>query len=405
MKARLVVGENGDRGDLVVVQRVIGELVGAEYNPRKLSAEQRGQIEDSLKRFGFVDPIIVNTHPKRKNVIVGGHQRVKVAADLGYTHVPVVEVRLTEKQERELNIRLNKNTGEWDFEMLRENFDAVDLSAWGFTDEELSFLDVDDNSNNGDSDPPPDAPKDAVTKLGDIWTLGQHRLLCGDCTDFGNLDLLMQGEKASFCFTDPPYGVSYVGKTKDALTIENDAMPEKDLALFVSKAFDGVDYVLQGGGYVLATVPAGPLHLIFAKDWKDRGWLRQIMVWKKDSMVLGHSEYHYQHEPILFGWKEGGKRIKSSDRTKTTVWEFDRPKASKEHPTMKPVSMWVYGIKNHSRQGNLVFEPFGGSGTSLLACEKTGRICRCTELGPNYCDVIVQRWEELTGGKATVKHG
>jgi len=152
----------------------------------------------------------------------------------------------------------------------------------------------------------------------------------------------------------------------------------------------------------LATVPAGPLHLVFAKDWKDRGYLRQIMVWVKDSMVLGHSEYHYRHEPILFGWKPG-ERYKNSDRTRTTVWEFDRPKASREHPTMKPIEMWCYGIYNHTDKGDIVYEPFSGSGTTIIACEKMNRKCRAIELEPKYVDVAVKRWEDVTGKKAVLE--
>ena len=212
------------------------------------------------------------------------------------------------------------------------------------------------------------------------------------------LQLIKRGE-ASLCFTDPPYGVSYEGKTKDRLTIQNDNLKPEELKKQIRLWFDCVDLALCEGGYLLATVPPGPLHLLFAQDWQDRGWLRQIMVWNKSQLVLGHSEYHYKHEPILFGWKPG-ERLKNGDRTKTTVWEFDKPSRNREHPTMKPVEMWCYGINNHTKPGDVVYEPFIGSGTSLIACEKTGRICRGMEVSPEYCDVAIQRWESFAGKTA-----
>lgn len=200
--------------------------------------------------------------------------------------------------------------------------------------------------------------------------------------------------------TDPPYGVAYVGKTKDALTVENDDVDEETLATMCKDWFDRADESCRPGAYWIATVPAGPLHGVFFNDWKGRGYLRQVMVWNKDSMVLGHSEYHYKHEPILFGWKPGD-RLKNDDRTKTTVWDFDRPKASREHPTMKPVEMWVYAIGNHTKPGDIVYEPFSGSGTTIIACEQLGRKCRAIEISPAYVAVALQRWADATGKTPT----
>lgn len=195
--------------------------------------------------------------------------------------------------------------------------------------------------------------------------------------------------------TDPPYGVAYVGKTKDALKVENDDVDEETLANMCKQWFDAADAVSRAGAYWIATVPPGPQYGVFYLDWKTRGILRQSMVWVKDSMVLGHSEYHYQHEAILFGWKPGD-RLKNSDRTKTTVWDFARPKASREHPTMKPVEMWVYAIGNHTERGNTVYEPFSGSGTTIIACEQLGRKARAIEISPNYVAVALQRWADAT---------
>jgi len=199
--------------------------------------------------------------------------------------------------------------------------------------------------------------------------------------------------------TDPPYGVAYTGKTKDALTIQSDDVPEDKLEEMCAAWFDVAEKSCRDGAYWMATVPAGPLHSVFLLEWKRRGILRQVMVWVKDSMVLGHSEYHYRHEPILFGWKPGGKRHRNTDRTKTTVWEFDRPKRSTDHPTMKPVEMWCYGIKNHTRNNDLIYEPFSGSGTTILACEMTNRRCAAIELDPKYVDVSRRRWAEYVHGE------
>jgi DNA modification methylase len=247
----------------------------------------------------------------------------------------------------------------------------------------------------------PEPPVDPITKPGDLWLLGDHRLLCGDSTDAAQVGRLMGGGQADMVLSDPPYGVSYVGKTKDALKVENDELVEEDLTALVVAAFDNAEANCRAGAYWYATVPAGPLHILFADDWKRRGILRQIMVWAKDSMVLGHSEYHYQHEPILFGWIPGD-RHKNSDRTRTTLWQYDRPKANREHPTMKPVALWAQAVNDGSRQGEIVYDPFLGSGTTLIAAEQLGRKCYGMEISPQYCDVIVTRWETLTGKKATL---
>ena len=236
--------------------------------------------------------------------------------------------------------------------------------------------------------------------MGKLRLESRHRVLCGDSTKRDQVQRLMGADKADMVLTDPPYGVSYVGKTKDALVVENDALDEASLSQLVCDAFANAQAACRGGAYWYATVPPGPLHVLFAEDLKKRGILRQIMVWVKESMVLGHSEYHYQHEPILFGWIPGGKRHRNNARTRTTVWMYDRPKASREHPTMKPVKMWAAAMHDGSRQNEIVFDPFLGSGTSVVAAEQTGRRCYGIELSPSYCDVIVKRWESMSGQKA-----
>lgn len=239
--------------------------------------------------------------------------------------------------------------------------------------------------------------------MGNLKLKCKHRLLCGDSTSAEDVSRLMDGNRADMVLTDPPYGVSYVGGTKDALKVENDDLSEDDLTKLVCNAFDNAEKNCRPGAYWYATVPPGPLHILFADDWKRRGILRQIMVWAKDSMVLGHSEYHYRHEPIIFGWIPGD-RHKNSDRTRTTLWQYDRPKASREHPTMKPVALWANAVQDGSRSGEIVYDPFLGSGTTMIAAEQLKRSCYGLEISPAYCDVIVNRWESLTGEKA-VLHG
>ena len=272
----------------------------------------------------------------------------------------------------------------------------------GFDVDELAQI-FGEEANEGLTDPD-DAPSlndvVAITQPGDIWEMGDHRLLCGSSANTQDVAKLMHGLKADLMVTDPPYGVGYIGKTKDALTIESDDVSEEELGAMIKRWFDCVSQATRDGAYWFATVPAGPLHSLFLLDWKARGILRQVLVWVKDSMVLGKSEYHYRHEPLLFGWKPGN-RLHNEDRTAAlSVWEYPRPKRSVEHPTMKPVELWMNAIRHHSRRGDLIYEPFCGSGTSLIAAQRIGRRCYAMELSPRYCDVAVRRWEQFTGEQA-----
>ncbi|MBX9677934.1 MAG: hypothetical protein K2X38_04155, partial [Gemmataceae bacterium] len=312
----------------------------------------------------------------------------------------------TEAQVRAYRIADNQTAtlSSWDddkltAELMELSQAGVDLDITGFSADEIaSYIEGPPTEGLTDPDAVPEAPP-AITQPGDLWLLGEHRLLCGDSTKAEDVARLMGGAVADMRLSDPPYGVSYVGKTADALTVENDALPEPELAKLVCSAFDLAQSHCRPGSYWYATVPAGPLHLVFADDWKQRGLLRQIMVWAKDTVVLGHSEYHYAHEPILFGWLPG-ERHKNADRTRTTLWKYDRPKANREHPTMKPVALWSQAVEDGSRAGELVYDPFLGSGTTLIACEQLGRRCCGMELSPTYCDVVVSRWEQFAGKKA-----
>ena len=381
----------------------IDEIKLAPYNPRIMPREEMEKLKRSIEAFGYVAPVIVN---RRTGHVVGGNQRIKVLKELGYEEVEVVEIDISLEEEKALNLALNRISGDWDYDRLSlilselQDFDDL-IEITGFDEDEIIELLSEEIPVLEEDDEVPEPPKEekAVIKPGDLIELGNHRLLCGDSTNPPDVEKLMGDRKADICFTDPPYGLDYEGCTKDKLTIANDNFKnEEKFKGFVRRAFDTVDWALRPGAYVLATVPAGPLFLVFANDWKERGWLRQMLVWVKDTMVLARSEYHYQHEEILFGWKPG-KRLPNKDRTKTSVWEFERPKRSREHPTMKPVAMWVYGITNHSKPGDILFDPFAGSGTALIACEKSRRKFYGIEILPRYAQVCIQRWVNYTGKK------
>jgi site-specific DNA-methyltransferase (adenine-specific) len=384
------------------------DLIPYARNAKKHDAAQISKLCGSIKEFGFTNPVLID----KDNGIIAGHGRVLAAQSLALESVPCIRLgHLTDTQRRAYILadnRLAEIGGGWDEEMLKlELADLaaldVDVAEIGFGAEDLAELEMEDEPEKSDADAEPQIDKAEELRAkwgvepGQLWELGAHRLLCGDSRRKKSTEILMGGGIADMVITDPPYGVAYVGKTKDALKVENDDVDEKTLAEMCKDWFDRADEVSRPGAYWVATVPPGPLHGVFFFDWKSRGILRQVMVWNKDSMVLGHSEYHYKHEPILFGWKPGGDRLRNDDRTKTTVWDFPRPKASREHPTMKPVEMWVYAIGNHTKSGDTVYEPFSGSGTTIIACEQLGRKARAIEISPAYCAVAIQRWADATG--------
>ncbi|HEA70991.1 hypothetical protein LCGC14_0405700 [marine sediment metagenome] len=379
-------------------KRKISDLVEFKNNPRKLSEKQAEDLKKSLKKFGLAEIPAINTN----NTILAGHQRIKILSQLKGPQyeidVRIPSRELTDKESEEYVIRSNQNTGEWDRDILKDMFDMEDLCDWGFDEDDLTILDEEFEGTEGDDDVG-EAPEEPVTKIGDMYHLGEHKLLCGDSAFIDDVQKVMEGQLADMLFTDPPYGVSYEGaaydgKRKKRSKIESDDLNEEDLKNKVKEWFYNASTVLRGGAYTLSTVPAGPLHLIFTEVFKELGWLRQVLIWNKQAMVIGRSEYHYKHEPILFGWVPG-KRLNCPDRTKTSVWDFNRPTRSDLHPTMKPVEMWMYGIKNHTKKGDLLYEPFVGSGTTLIACEKMGRKCFGLEIDPRYCDVIVKRYVDF----------
>jgi len=392
-------------------------------NPRKVSGEALAGLAISLETFGPLD-IAFND---RTGELVSGHQRIRSLreagavecvrdGDAGYVahpktgeRFPIRFVDWDETKQRMANLVANNPhlQGEFDgqaLDQLRALESEIGFAEMGLEKlaKELEGELPEPEPTEGECDPDdvPDEPVTPLSKRGDIWILGDHRLMCGDSTSEEDVGRLMGGANADLLLTDPPYGVSYVGKTKDAMTIQNDDLSPEELGDMMKNVFDVAEKFSRPGAYWYATVPAGPLHVVFLTDWLKRGILRQILVWVKDVMVLGYSEYHYKHEPILFGWVQGGDRYKNDDRTRTSVWDVPRPKVNKEHPTMKPVDLWIMAIKDGSRVGDSVIDQFSGSGTTIIACEQTKRRAFAMELEPKYVDVAVARWEKFTGKTA-----
>lgn len=386
--------------------RPIKTIRTAKYNPRRISDHQMESLKQSIQRFGFVDPVIVND---RTGVLVGGHQRIKAAKELGLEAVPVVGVNLDEAEEKALNVALNKISGEWDLDLLRGVLEDVqaaglDLSLTGFTENEWQAMGGTPSAVQGLTDPDevPELPEEAenITQPGDLWILGEHRLLCGDSTKAEDVARVMNGEKADMLLTDPPYNVAYVGGTKDKLTIKNDSMGDEQFRLFLRDAYIAADSVLKQGAvfYIWHDDSNG---YNFRGAAKDAGWkVRQCLIWKKSSLVLGRQDYQWQHEACLYGWKDGASHLWAADRKQTTILEFGKPSRNGEHPTMKPVALFEYLMLNNTKGGDVILDSFGGSGTTLIAAERNGRVARILELDPQYCDVIVKRWEQFTGKNA-----
>lgn len=410
-------------------KKKISELIPADYNPRK--ALKKGdreyeKIRRSIEQFGFVEPVVWN---KRTERIVGGHQRVTVLKDSGETEVDCVVVDLPEEKEKALNIALNKITGEWDEEKLAGliaelQAEDFDVSLTGFDEKEITSLmasldggDVQEDGFDVDAE----LEKPVFSKYGDVWTLGEHRLMCGDSTKKEDMERLCSQKSIDLYLTDPPYNVAIgekgklykkLGMNKKAKgqsygstdrSILNDDMSDEDFRKFLKSTFETADSFLKDGSsfYIFHADSEG---YNFRGACRDTGWkVRQCLVWKKDSLVVGRQDYQWIHEPILYGWKDGGSHVWYSDRKQTTVLEFDRPKRSDLHPTMKSLPLLGYLIQNSSKDGDWVLDSFGGSGSTLIACQQLKRRCFTMELDPKYADVIAKRYIELVGSADNVK--
>ena len=382
----------------------VQDLKPAAYNPRKKlkpGDSEYEKIKKSIEEFGFADALVVN----KDMTIIGGHQRLTVAMELGYTEVPCTVVDINKTREKALNIALNKITGAWDEALLAELLKDIEASGLspmmtGFEPPEMEqlFNKVASTEVNEDEfDVESELKKPTISKLGDLWHLGRHRVICGDSTGEETYKVLMEGVKANVVVTDPPYNVDV---EETAGKIMNDNMADQDFYKFLLAAYTRMHENLADDGsiYVFHADTEG---LNFRKAFKDAGfYLSGCCIWKKNALVLGRSPYQWQHEPCLFGWKANGKHEWYSDRKQTTIWEYDRPKASKDHPTMKPVQLMAYPIRNSSMTNGIVLDPFLGSGSTLVACEETDRVCRGIELDPKFVDVIVKRYIELKEGKS-----
>ncbi len=417
----------------------VSELRPAEYNPRKAlqpGDKEYEKIKRSIQEFGYVDPIIVNYD----GTVIGGHQRLTVLKDLGYTEVQVAEVRIeSEAKVKALNVALNKISGEWDEVLLADlladiqNSD-VDVEVTGFEPAEIDqlFSEVHDKDIGDDNfDVDEELAKPATAMAGDIWMLGRHRVMCADATKEDTWEALMDGRKANLCVTDPPYNVNYKSPSNDQ-TIQNDNMDELRFEEFLTDAFNRIadNMEMDASIYVFHSDSHG---LAFRKAFDKRFYLSVVCIWNKSSLVLGRSPYQWKHEPILYGWQKDGsgnwydtekggagrtsKKLKKgdspyqsqtepvlfgwqkkgkhrwyADRTPTTVWDCPKPTHCDLHPTMKPIPLMAYPIKNSSMSNCIVVDPFLGSGSTLMACEATRRICYGFELDPKYMDVIVERY-------------
>lgn len=369
-------------------------LVPWAQNPRHNDEAVPGVVE-SIRRFGFASPIIAR---RENREVVAGHTRLKAALSMGLELVPVRWTDLDADEAHALALADNKLTeaAEWDEETLAEVMaqlgDAgTPTTGLGWTSDELAaLLNPPVADPQGDPDDAPEPPVEPVSRAGEVYELGPHRLLCGDSTDAGSWGrVLLDGERLQMVWTDPPYGVSYVGKTKDALTIENDDLDPDGLRKFLVTSLGAARDVCEAGS---AWYIAGQDLPHFGLALHDIGVWRQTLVWVKDSFVLGRKDYNYRAEPIFYGWAPGGAHKWFGDGTADSVLEFPKPKRNGEHPTMKPVDLVRHCIRNSSKPGWLVGEPFGGSGTTLIASAIEGRIARVIELDPRYCDVIRRRW-------------
>ena len=377
----------------------VTKLVPYVNNARTHSPEQINKLRASLREFGFINPVIID----RNYGVIAGHGRIMAAKEEGIAEVPCVFAdHLSEAQKKAYILADNRMAMDagWDEELLRVEIEALqgmdfDPLLTGFDEAELADLFGEENeAKEDDFDVEAELEKPTVTQSGDVWTLGRHRLICGDSTQAETFDILMQGKKANLVVTDPPYNVNYEGT---AGKIKNDNMASEKFYQFLLDAFTNIARVMADDAsiYVFHADTEG---LNFRKAFSDAGfYLSGCCIWKKPSLVLGRSPYQWQHEPCLYGWKKNGKHQWYSDRKQTTIWEFDKTKKNTDHPTMKPIPLLAYPICNSSMSNTLILDPFGGSGSTLIACEQTDRSCYTAELDEKYCDVIVKRYIEQVG--------
>lgn len=381
-----------------IINIALKDLKPYENNPRK-NDDAVKYVAESIKEFGFKVPIVID----KNNVIVAGHTRYKAAKKLKMSEVPcIIADDLTDEQIKAFRLADNKvaEKAEWDFDLLNAELDDIidlDMELFGFEDALQ-----DDAEEAVEDEFEVELPAEPKSKLGDIYQLGNNRLMCGDSTVLEDVEKLMGGEQADMLLTDPPYNVNYEGKTKDKLKMKNDQMGNDNFRQFLTDAFSNADMVMKPGA-VFYIWHADREGYNFRGACFDAGWtVRQCLIWNKNSMVIGRQDYQWKHEPCLYGWKEGAGHLWASDRKQSTVINFDKPTRNDMHPTMKPIPLFDYQIKNNTKGGDVVLDLFGGSGTTIMACEQNGRRGYSMEYDPRYVDVIVDRWEKFTGAKAVL---
>lgn len=391
-----------------IIKLKIDEVIPYENNPRN-NDEAVAYVAESIKQCGYCSPIIIDEN----NVILCGHTRLKALKQLGYKEVECVRKSgMTDEQKKKYRILDNKTAevAEWNFDLLEAELKDLDFGDFDFGFDDMPEL-SEPVEITEDEIPEVDDKSEPITKPGDIWQLGEHRLMCGDSTDASAVAALMNGKEADLLLTDPPYNVALgMGgsvdearkrhRRTDGLVIMNDKMSEDKFFEFLLNCFKAAKDALKEGGafYIWHADNEG---LNFRSALKESGLtLRQTLIWNKNCITLGRQDYQWRHEPCLYGWKDGASHNWYGDRKQPTVLDFKKPSRSEEHPTMKPVELFAYQIQNSTKKGEIVLDLFGGSGTTIIACEQTGRIGYSMELDPKYCDVIIKRYENLTGKKA-----
>ena len=385
-----------------------GQVEGLPSNPRQWG---RGELDNLVKSIRETPELLearglIVWPYGGKYVILGGNMRFSALREMNAKDAPcyVLPEDTSMEKLREIVIKDNGAFGSWDYDMLANEWDDLPLTDWGVPAWSTEDIELESVSAKDVQEDDFDEEKDHIEvrcKKGDVWQLGEHRLMCGDSVSLEDVKKLMGGAEADLWLTDPPYNVDYEGGTKDALKIVNDSMSDVEFRQFLVGAYKAADGVMKPGA-VFYIWHADLEGANFRGAAKDVGWkVRECLIWNKNSMVLGRQDYQWKHEPCLYGWKEGAGHKWYSDRKQTTVLEFDRPTRNGEHPTMKPLALFAYQMRNSTKEGDVVLDSFGGSGTTLIVAEQTGRKARVMELDPHYCDVIISRWEKLTGKVAT----
>ena len=383
---------------MIIETKSIEDLKAASYNPRKSTEKQEANLRASLEKFGVVEPIIYN---KKTDNIVGGHFRVREPNKLGIKEVECVIVDLSLEDEKELNIRLNANTGEWDLEVLQEKFEELDLEEWGLELEELEELGL-PKAPQEDTYELPEEVKTSI-KTGDLIEIGSHRLICGDSTREDVYKKLLNNKVANLYLSDPPYGVSYADKNKYLnmvgrgnriqTNIENDHKTPEEMFKFWLSVFENAANSLNNTGSYYIFSPQGGDLLLLLQAVRDAGFqLKHVLIWAKNNHVLGRADYNYKHEPIVFGWKQKGTHTFYGKGDKlTSLWDYDKPNKNDLHPTMKPINVLSNAILNSTEVNDIILDNFLGSGSTMVAAHKLNRLCYGIEIDPKYCQVIIDR--------------